>query len=985
MVGWCQTYTISTVAGGGPPTNLPGTSASLGLVAGVVADAAGNVFLASTQFNAVLRLDAKTGVLTLVAGNGTVGFSGDNGPATSAQLNLASAFPAPVGMAIDSSGNLYVADESNLRIRKISNGVITTVAGSGSLGPPKDDGSAANAQFFGPISVAVDSTGNLYIGDGHHLVRKVSNGLITTVAGNGTFGSSGDNGPATSAQILPNGVALDSAGNIYIAEESIGRVRKVSNGVITTVAGGGSGSSNGDNGPATSAQVSPVGIVVDFAGNLYIADRSLGRVREVSNGVITTFAGSGNLLGFSGDNGPATSATLRSPFGVTVDPSGNLYIADDVRVREVSNGIITTVAGGGSSIGDSGPATSAQLNIPTGFPTGLAVDSAGNLYIPDFARVRKVSKGVITTVSGNGTQGFSGDNGPAASAQLTAVTSVALDSAGNLLIADAQRVREISNGVITTVAGGGASQGDNGPATNAGLIGPNSVGADSVGNFYIADGNLIRKISNGVITTVAGGGSSTSDNGPATGAQLTSNDGIAVDSAGNLYIAEQPRNRIRRVSNGTISTVAGNGTQGFSGDNGPATSAQLNAPSNVAVDSAGNIYMADKFNNRIRKVVNGVITTVAGNGTAGFGGDNGLATSAVLSGPAGLTVDATGRVYFADTGNNRIRVLVPNCTFNVNLSTIQSAAVGGSFPVKIQTDALCLWTISALPSWITLSAPPPGEGTADVSFVIAANAGAVRFANMSVAGQPVTVTQAGAPGFGPATSLVANAFGDGPIIAPNTWVEIKGSNLAPSGDVRIWQDSDFVANQMPIALDGVSVTLDGKNAYMYYISATQIDILTPPDLTPGPVQVNVAIDGTTSAAFTVQAQQYSPSFFVFKGGPYVIAVHTDSNLIGPPSLYPGLTTPAKPGEVFVLFANGFGPTSPAVISGSASQTGSLPTLPLVKIGGMDAKVQFAGLASPGLYQFNVVVPDSAPDGDNAITATYNGATTQAGTLLTIQH
>jgi len=216
------------------------------------------------------------------------------------------------------------------------------------------------------------------------------------------------------------------------------------------------------------------------------------------------------------------------------------------------------------------------------------------------------------------------------------------------------------------------------------------------------------------------------------------------------------------------------------------------------------------------------------------------------------------------------------------------------------------------------------------------------------------------------------------------WVEIKGSNLAPAGDARVWQGSDFVNNEMPTVLDGVSVTMNGKNAYVYYISANQINILTPPDLTVGPVQVTVTIGGVTSAVFTIQAQQYPPSFFVFNGGPYVAATHSDSSLIGPVSLYPGLTTPAKPGVVIVLYANGFGPTSPPVASGSASQTGSLPALPLVKIGGVSATVQFAGLVSPGLYQFNVVVPASAPDGDNAVTATYNGTTTQAGTVLTVQ-
>jgi uncharacterized protein (TIGR03437 family) len=976
-----QTYTISTIAGGGLPVNIPGTSGSLGLVSGVAIDPAGNVFIASSQYQVVLRLDAKTSILTLVAGNGTAGFSGDNGPATRAQLNLTSQFFGPAGLAVDSAGNLYIADESNLRVRKVSNGVITTVAGNGSLGPPTDNGLAVNAQFFLPISLAVDSAGNLYVADGHHLVRRVSNGAITTVAGTGTFGSSGDNGPATSAQFLPNGVAVDSSGTLYIADEANGRIRKVSNGTITTVAGG--GSSPGDNGPATSAQVLPNAVAVDSTGNIYIADNFAQRIRKVSNGVITTVAGGGSSLG---DNGPATSAGLSDPLGVAVDSSGNLYIADQFnnRIRKVMNGVITTVAGGGSSIGDNGPATGAQLASTPGISTGIAVDSVGNVYITDYLRARKVSKGVISTVAGNGTQGSSGDNGPAGSAQLTVASSAAVDSSGNLYISDGNRLREVSNGTITTVAGGGPSMGDNIPAASAELSNPGGVAVDPSGNLYISDAARVREISNGIINTVAGNGTNgfSGDNGPGTSAQLSNPAGVAVDSSGNLYISEMTH--IRKISKGVITTVVGGGAS--LGDNVPATSAALiGPPAGIAVDSIGNLYLADQINNRIRKVSNGVITTVAGSGTIGFSGDNGPAATAGLSGPSGVAVDSSGRVYFADTGNNRIRVLVPDCTFKVSSSSIQSASLGSNSPITIQTEAFCLWTISGLPGWITLSAPPPGAGPADVSLVIAANTGAFRLATLLVAGQPIMVTQAAAPGFGQTISLVANASGDSPTIAPNMWVEIKGSNLAPAGDARVWQGSDFVNNEMPTVLDGVSVTMNGKNAYVYYISANQINILTPPDLTVGPVQVTVTVGGVTSAVFTIQAQQYSLSFFVFNGGPYVAATHSDSSLIGPVSLYPGLTTPAKPGAVIVLYANGFGPTSPPVASGSVSQTGSLPVLPVVKIGGVSATVQFAGLVSPGLYQFNVVVPASAPDGDNAVTATYNGTITQAGTLLTIQH
>jgi uncharacterized protein (TIGR03437 family) len=225
---------------------------------------------------------------------------------------------------------------------------------------------------------------------------------------------------------------------------------------------------------------------------------------------------------------------------------------------------------------------------------------------------------------------------------------------------------------------------------------------------------------------------------------------------------------------------------------------------------------------------------------------------------------------------------------------------------------------------------------------------------------------------GLAITSVSNAATHTAGIAPNSWVEIKGSNLAPPGDSRVWQGSDFVNNQMPTQLDGVSVTMNSENAYMYFASPAQVNVLTPADLAAGPVQVKVTAGGVTSAAFTGQAQEYLPSFFLFGPGPYVLGTHLNGSDLGPTSLYPGLTTPAAPGEQVILYGTGFGPVSPPVVAGSAAQFGSLPVLPVVKIGGLTALVYFAGLVSPGLYQFNVVVPAAAPSGDNVLTAQYAG-------------
>jgi uncharacterized protein (TIGR03437 family) len=247
--------------------------------------------------------------------------------------------------------------------------------------------------------------------------------------------------------------------------------------------------------------------------------------------------------------------------------------------------------------------------------------------------------------------------------------------------------------------------------------------------------------------------------------------------------------------------------------------------------------------------------------------------------------------------------------------------------------------------------------------------GLVPLVVQSAAGSDAINIMTQAPG--PVITKVVNAFGNSPVISPNTWLAVQGTNLAPHD--RSWQNSDFVNGQMPTMLDGVSVTMNGKSAYLFYISTGQLNVLSPPDLALGPVQVQVTNNGIASATFIAQAQQYSLSFFVFDGT-HVVARHLDGSLLAPASLYPGFSTPAKPGEEVMIIANGFG-----------LRSGDLPALPLVKIGPNGAKVLFAGLVAPGGYQFNVVVPDATPDGDNAITATYNGLTTQSGAVIAVQH
>jgi hypothetical protein len=765
---------INVYAGGGP-NNVAATTAPVYTPTNITVDSSGNVYFSSEGSNyqhRVWKITKSTGILTIVAGTYYYGYSGDGGLATNAQLY------SPKGIAVDHAGNVFIADYNNCLVREVNagTGIITTIAGittpNLACGSAGDGGPATSAHVYNPTGLAIDKNGNLFIADfSNQRIRMISCATVTstggvcsanagqtagdiyTVAGTGTAGYNGDGVAATSANLYyPYGVATDTDGNLYIADQYDHRIRRVACGTgisgcalpsgetlafIYTIAGDGTAGYSGDSGAATSAELYyPTTVSVANSGDLFIDDYQNFRIREVScvtttstGGACTasggqtaldiyTAVGDGSAGYGPGDGVAATSATLYYAIGVAVDSAGDIFVADqdNERIREVPCDVSTltctppagdtakfiyTIAGTGGTtfFGNGIPATGAELY----YPTGVASDSSGNIYIADRSNcvVREVNggTGIITTFAGT-TCGYSGDGGPATSAQLNQPYKVAVDSSDNVYIADTANcvIRKVTGGTITTFAGKNVCgySGDGGAATSAELYEPIGVAADSSGNVYIADQDnyVVRKVSGGNISTFAGNHTYgyTGDGGPATSAEFTYVLDVAVDGFGNLYIADQYNQRIRKVNtSGIISTYAGNGTPGYQGDGGLAYQTSLYYPTGVAIDGAGDVIISDYDNQRVRMVdQSNIIHTIAGNGTAGFNGNDILATLAELYQPWGVAVDPSGNVYEADFQNWLIRKI----NALVILNSYPSSASFGTVTKGSTSDPIAL-TLSA--------------------------------------------------------------------------------------------------------------------------------------------------------------------------------------------------------------------------------------------------------------------------------------------------
>jgi uncharacterized protein (TIGR03437 family) len=578
---------------------------------------------------------------------------------------------------------------------------------------------------------------------------------------------------------------------------------------------------------------------------------------------------------------------------------------------------------------------------------GIAIDTAGNLYISEDSllnlgagAILKVSPdGTSSIVAGGGTlSGSFADGGSATSANLATPAGIALDAGGNLYIAEAgaNRIRKVSaTGTISTVAGPGSTNGalgDGGPAIGATLVRPAGLALDSVGNIYVADTghNRIRKIAlDGTITTVAGNGSSTTalgDGGQATGATLSTPTGVAFDSVGNLYVADCGHSRIRRVSaTGTISTVAGNGTSAYSGDGGLATLASIAGDLDaiplpllsIGVDGAGNLYVVDTGNARVRLVTSdGKINTIAGSGASHESGDNGLATNAGLGIPVGVALGSGGRIYVLDElSGGTIRLLTPSAT-----------------PIF----------------------PPPSIETRGV--------------------------------------FSASAFGPFTQTALGSWVEIYGSYLANNS--RSWSSADFQGVDAPISLDGTSVTIGGQPAFISYISPGQINAQVPTSVGTGAQPLIVTTAAGKSAAYSVIVNGVEPGLlappsFTIGSTSYVVALFPDNaTFVLPSGAIAGQPSrPAKAGDTITLYGVGFGAVAPTIQAGRIVQTNNALAFPFrLNIGPTEATVTYAGLAPNlvGLYQFNVTVPKLNATGAVRLSFTLGGVAGTQNLALAVQ-
>jgi uncharacterized protein (TIGR03437 family) len=849
---------------------------------------------------------------------------------------------------------------------------LATVAGSDYVG---DNGPATSAMIAHIEGVALDAAGNLYIADADDSrIRKVApGGIITTVAGTGHAGFGGDGGPATAAELnTPYGVAVDRSGDLFIADLGNARVREVTaDGTIQTVAGGGTiAESNADGQAATNVALkAPRNVALDPWGQLYVSDFSDNRVYVIDGtGTIERLAGTGQA-GFSGDGGPALQAELSAPAGLAVDSWGAVYVADsgNGRVRKIYRGIIQT-------LGDSG-APGAPPIVPLAMPTGLSIDGSNDLYIADSGTNQVVCVSALLQVS----------------TIAAPARDVAVDAIGTVYAAYGSTVERVSiAGSIALVAGGvpfGYYDGG-GVALNARFNAPAAVARDAAGDLYVADtgNNRVRKVTpDGRVSTFAGNGEAgfSGDGASATAAELNAPEAVAVDAAGDVYVADTGNNRVRRIDPaGAITSVAGTGHSGYSGDGGEAVFAQLNAPAGLAVDAAGDLYIADTGNNIIRMVdASGTIASVAGDGATGFAGDGGAPLDASLNAPHGLALDSAGDLYIADTGNGRLRrVSAGSAAGPSTITTFPDSAQGvwgspyglaidgsgdlfladsadqqvyriepGGRITTLAGDGIGGFNGESGPGLTTRLLDPSGLTMDAAGDVYVADRGNNRIRELTPDSEPVISV----PLTTSMTVVNAASLDPGPV-APGEFVSLFGEGLGP---------------------DGTEVLFNGQPATPSYAGATQVNVEAPYSIAgANSVDIQVTVGGVVRAEATAGVVDAAPALFTIAGGTgQAAALNQDGTLNS-------AANPADRGSVVVLFATGDG-----VRNNDTSETPALGAR--VSIGGYAAELDYAGMAPgfPGLLQVNARVPGGyAPSGMLPVVLQVGTAVSQAGVEIAVK-
>ena len=696
-----NTYVFTTIAG--LPTvgsnDGAGSAARFDQPWATAVDGAGNVYVADMRNNTIRKITPDGDVTTLA---GTPGVGGHVDGTGSAALLF-----NPSGVAVDGAGTLYVADTSSCTIRKITTGgVVTTLAGS-AYAQGSADGTGSAARFVLPMAVAVDAAGNVYVADeGNDTIRKVApGGVVTTLAGTAGLQGSADGVGSAARFFNPYGVAADAAGDVYVADTNNQTIRKITpGGVVTTLTGtvAGSGSAAGFSGPG--------GVAVDAAGNVYVSDSGNDTIREITpGGVVTTLAGTAGISGSL--DGTGNAAQFGHTWGISVDGAGNVYVADtgNNSIRKVTSaGVVTTLAGpAGVSRGSDGVGSAARFYNPT----ASAVDGAGNVYVADRQNftIRKIStNGAVTTLAG--TAGLSGTtDGTGSAARFSYPDCLALDGAGNLYVTDTNNdtIRKITPaGIVTTFAGAPFYFGSaDGVGSAARFESPSGIALDAAGNLYVADSlnDTIRKITPaGVVTTLAGtAGASGSADGTGSAARFLYPYGMAVDAAGNVYVADLNNDTIRKITPaGVVTTLAGM-ARAFGSTDGTGSAARFSNPSGVAVDAGGNVYVADAGNDTLREITpGGVVTTLAG--TPGASGSaDGQGSAAQFYAPGGVAVDSAGNLYVADTSNCTIRkgtsifpmIETPPSSLSVFFGSTAAFSVGASGSATLSYQ----WQLNGVP------------------------------------------------------------------------------------------------------------------------------------------------------------------------------------------------------------------------------------------------------------------------------------------------